>query len=274
MLRGMDNFGHGEDDGESESSTVGNIVSVNHPTDVGIIPDRRESRDTDTESFTYEHFPVVCPTCRGVGQVHEDDVNELVSFVPVKDKRLQPSRIFWKLVIMLFICACIATPVAFFLIPRSVSISLKYDISSKIYIPDNKTLNPYIIVKSTLSVTNNNYLEVKLTDIDVQVSWNKILLNSGTCIQHITLTVPSRKSLKKSLETKINFNGVKHGTAGYLFRHHCANGFHNHIFVKFATRANVTFLTQDSQISDTEYPYIQCYNYSGIGNRLRSPQRR
>ena len=73
MLRGMDNFGHGEDDGESESSTVGNIVSVNHPTDVGIIPDRRESRDTDTESFTYEHFPVVCPTCRGVGQVHEGD---------------------------------------------------------------------------------------------------------------------------------------------------------------------------------------------------------
>ena len=45
-------------------------------------------------------------------------------------------------------------------------------------------------------MTNNNYLEVKVTDIDVQVSWNKILLNSGTCIQHITLTVPSRESLK------------------------------------------------------------------------------
>ena len=71
MLRGMDNFGNVEDDRESESSTVGNIVSVNYSTDVGIIPERRESRDTDTESFTYEHFPVVCPTCRGVGQVHE-----------------------------------------------------------------------------------------------------------------------------------------------------------------------------------------------------------
>ena len=45
-------------------------------------------------------------------------------------------------------------------------------------------------------MTNHNYLEVKLKDIDIQVSWNKILLNSGTCIQHIALTVPSRKSLK------------------------------------------------------------------------------
>ena len=43
---------------------------------------------------------------------------------------------------------------------------------------------------------NDNYLSVKLTNINVQVSWSKIILNSGTCIQNITVTVPSRTSLK------------------------------------------------------------------------------
>ena len=73
MIRGMDNFGDVGDDGESDASNAHN-VSVNFAADVGEVSARRVSRDTDTESFTYEHFPVVCPTCRGVGQVHEGDL--------------------------------------------------------------------------------------------------------------------------------------------------------------------------------------------------------
>ena len=73
MIRGMDNFGDVGEDGESDSSNARN-VSVNFSADVGGDSERRVSQDTDTESFTYEHFPVVCPTCRGVGQVHEGDL--------------------------------------------------------------------------------------------------------------------------------------------------------------------------------------------------------
>ena len=71
MLRGMNSFGDMEEDGESDSSSACRNVSVNYAADIGVSPERRVSQDTDTESFTYEHFPVVCPTCRGAGQVHE-----------------------------------------------------------------------------------------------------------------------------------------------------------------------------------------------------------
>ena len=43
---------------------------------------------------------------------------------------------------------------------------------------------------------NDNYLPVKLTNINVKVSWNRIILNSGTCIRNISISVPSRKSIK------------------------------------------------------------------------------
>ena len=65
MIRGMDEFGSDKEEGASGG------VSVNFSSDVRRLSSRKESRDTDTESFTYEHFPVVCPTCRGSGKVHE-----------------------------------------------------------------------------------------------------------------------------------------------------------------------------------------------------------
>lgn len=72
MLRGMNDFGGDmEDGGDADDSSTQRSVSVNFLADGKRAPHRRISQDTDTESFTYEHFPVVCPTCRGVGKVHE-----------------------------------------------------------------------------------------------------------------------------------------------------------------------------------------------------------
>ena len=79
MLRGMDDFaGYATDDKEKCGSTEEDLesrkgrVSVNFVDEGPVrVPNRTESRDTDTESFTYEHFPVVCPTCRGTGRVHQ-----------------------------------------------------------------------------------------------------------------------------------------------------------------------------------------------------------
>ena len=40
------------------------------------------------------------------------------------------------------------------------------------------------------------------------------------------------------------------------------------------TTAKVDFLTQGSQISNTNYPYIQCYNFSGYSENFWMPRNR
>lgn len=45
-------------------------------------------------------------------------------------------------------------------------------------------------------MNNQNYLSVKVTNVNVEVSWNKLIINAGTCIQNVSLVVPARKILK------------------------------------------------------------------------------
>eukprot|EP00795_Rhopilema_esculentum_P014275 gene14275-5306_t len=278
----MDDFaGYATDDNEKAGSTEEELesrkgrVSVNFADEGPVnIPSRTESRDTDTESFTYEHFPVVCPTCRGTGRVHQDDVNELVAFIPVKDERLRPSRIFWKLLLMFLICTCIAAPLAFVLTPRSVEISVNNIKSLEIRIPSSKNLSAYIIVETNLKIQNQNYLTVKITEIHLQVFWNKILLNHGLCNQNMSFTVPSRDSIERNLNVKIYFQGNKPGTAGFQIRDMCGDGWYNHILAHFLTTAKVSYLAQSSQISFDAYPYLQCYNYSGIEDSMWNHKRK
>ena len=66
MLRGMDNFAQGGEEFE-EGITI-NCNKKNHSNPKKVQSPRRKSPQ-DRESFTYEHFPVVCPTCRGTGKV-------------------------------------------------------------------------------------------------------------------------------------------------------------------------------------------------------------
>ena len=95
MLRGMDNStGNNGEDGDTAVSNARSSVSVNCSSDIKTIQNRKISRDTDTESFTYEHFPVVCPTCRGAGQVHEGNVpSTLLPFINQDLAKLQTTGV-------------------------------------------------------------------------------------------------------------------------------------------------------------------------------------
>eukprot|EP00794_Sanderia_malayensis_P003434 gene3434-3929_t len=265
----MDNFAQADEDSEEDGKRCASINnrspiendwrSTKTPTKC---PSRRSSlyhRGSDTESFTYEHFPVVCPTCRGSGKVSEEDVNKLVAFVPIKDERLKPSRIFCKMLLMLFFFACISVPLAFFLIPRSVTMELLKITSVNISIPDDPKLTPFIIVQTGVKIHNQNYLKVNIENVRINVSWNKIILNTDTC-EKVRKTVSSRSTSEFPVEVKMIFKG----SSGKNLRHECAYGWKTHIPQKFVATAALSYLNQDLQISVTKYPYVQCYDFGRL----------
>lgn len=253
MLRGMDNFAQGGEEFE-EGITI-NCNKKNHSNPKKVQSPRRKSPQ-DRESFTYEHFPVVCPTCRGTGKVRADDENKLVAFVPIKDERLRPSRIFWKMFLMLIIFACIAVPLAFFLIPRTVTINLMEITTKNISIPDDPKIFPYIIVKTGIKISNKNYLRIQISKVELEASWNKLILNTDTC-QNLSVTVASRETMLYPIEIKMIFTGI----AAKSIRDECAFGWKTYIPQKFVATAQVSYLSQASEISVTKYPYVRCYDF-------------
>ena len=78
--------------------------------------------------FTYEHFPVVCPTCEGTGSI-EEDAGHMVTFVPVKDERLRPAWTKVKIVALIVIIMVVGGCTTYFLYPRTVTIQVILTVS-------------------------------------------------------------------------------------------------------------------------------------------------
>ena len=66
------------------------------------------------------------------------------------------------MLLMLAVCACIAAPLAFFLVPRSVTMTLMDVKATKIFMPDNKSLTPYIMVNVSVTSAMKFHFDVDM----------------------------------------------------------------------------------------------------------------
>eukprot|EP00124_Ichthyophonus_hoferi_P005901 Ihof_evm2s1029 gene=Ihof_evmTU2s1029 len=142
-----------------------------------------------------------CPHCRGQGQTcRTSQTTELTSWIPTSDRRLKPRRtklwaglsvIFTTLVLILFV---------FFFYPRSVRIeygSLETLRSSIDTLPLNITL------RQTITITNNNYVPVQISPLDMIVFFYTLLVSVNNST---TIHVPPRTAIQVDFEADVGYN--------------------------------------------------------------------
>lgn len=128
------------------------------------------------DDFTYEHFPVVCPTCEGTGSI-EEDAGHMVTFVPVKDERLRPAWTKVKIVALIVVIMVIGGCTTYFLYPRTVTIQLNaHEISGF----DFHTKSPWIEYSFVMNVSNQNFFPITLRKFTMQMLYVTVIVSNQT----------------------------------------------------------------------------------------------
>lgn len=129
---------------------------------------KRENSLTESD-FEYEHFPVVCPTCEGKGEICEDS-HGLVTFVPVKDKRLKPAWTKLKVALLILVLVGTGGLSTYFLCPRTV----EFHVSAHDILNFNfKTDKPWLTYNFDVSIKNKNFFSVAVRDITMNLLFMK-----------------------------------------------------------------------------------------------------
>lgn len=116
-----------------------------------------------------------CPTCNGTGKVNKDEQDKLVALIPLNDNRLKPKRIWLWILCTVIVCLLIASALIFILAPRNIYIQNKlidlhpYNISLQKDF-DNRTIGLNIFFEETYEVTNNNYYEVHMSNLTLELN--------------------------------------------------------------------------------------------------------
>jgi len=225
-----------------------------------------QSSGSSTGGFKYEEFAaklkVKCPTCQGKGKLSQSQADTLVALIPVTDKRLQPRRTKLYLTITVIISVTAIFLVAFFLLPRSISLTIVDINPYSIYMPSDVKPTPYIDVKITFQIKNENYFQSTVESISTDISWNKFILNSTMNIGY-SFSVGARSTKNYTVPSRQIFSG---SDVSVRVKFICATGWHWQLFEKFETTASVSYLSRIEQVTNTYYGYTACHNTSSNRN--------
>lgn len=158
-------------------------------------------KKTSRHSYTYEHFPVVCPTCEGKGEIDGNGESGMVTFVPVKDERLRPAWLKLKIGILVFILFAGSGLATYFLYPREVIVSLH---SHKVMLFNFEELYPWMDYTFTIQVKNDNFFDVGVSKLAMQLSYMLIIVYNQSVPQ--TIHVPLRSSIEQPVRMKVTYN--------------------------------------------------------------------
>jgi len=126
-------------------------------------------KNNGNNAFEYEHFPVVCPTCEGKGEICEDS-NSMVTFVPVKDERFKPAWTKMKITMMVLLMITICGLSTYFLYPRTV----EFHVSAHNILDFNfESKTPWMEYTFDVSIKNNNFFSVTIKDISMNLLFMK-----------------------------------------------------------------------------------------------------
>lgn len=127
-----------------------------------------------SEDFTYEHFPVVCPTCEGTGTI-EEDAGHMVTFVPVKDERLRPAWTKVKIAALVVVIMVIGGCTTYFLYPRTVNIQIN---AHEIKDYDFDSPSPWIEYSFVMNVSNPNFFPITLKGLTMQMLYVEVIVSN------------------------------------------------------------------------------------------------
>ncbi|XP_067101011.1 transmembrane protein 106A isoform X2 [Osmerus mordax] len=189
-----------------------------------------------------------CPTCRGIGRIPRGHQDQLVAVISCSDQRLKPRHtklyVFISVTLSLFFCCLIL----FFLFPRSIII-LPVSVKSVMvyFMPDSVEMQ----ITNVLNISNNNFLEVKILDFDVQVLINRMIQGRIKISNMTSLKPSSQRVYTITIPVKIDDAGMNNYCQSSSFKIHT-------LFLHLQMTMNVSYLAHSEQLSRDTFEYVDC----------------
>lgn len=203
---------------------------------------------------------VPCPTCRGLGNVPKEQEGQLIALIPMKDKRLRPSRTHLWVGLAVLLCLLAAGLLVFFMFPRSVMLQ-----STKPYLEPvgavviNVTaqyVNFRII--NYMNVSNQNYFPIEVKSIEMTVQYDTMVLVPS--VKNTTLLeVPLRS--EKLYYVQANITLDKDNQMGYMASS-CKNEIRwaHEMVMQFQFTCNYSYLGHTEQATLSTFQFVSCYS--------------
>ena len=209
------------------------------------------------QDFTYEHFPVVCPTCKGHGEIFTEDEG-MVTFVPVKDERLRPAWTKVKIAVVLGTILLFGGLTTFLVYPREVTLTVQ----------DHEALHwnflaqdPWIVIQVNLIIENKNYFAVTLNDTKLQVLFMQTIVAKKCITDDIKVSLHATKTVSVSVNITYPYYTTGPGKLpgpGFYLKKQC---FEQRYYVAQGITAfsELSYWIHDEHIESVDdYFYIDC----------------
>ena len=203
---------------------------------------------------------VQCPTCHGKGKLSQSQADSLVALIPVGDKRLKPRKTKLYIGATIAFAAIAIFLTAFFLLPRSLSVSISEVNTVSIHMDE---VMPYIDITVTYGVKNGNFFKSTVKHLNTDIFWNNVLLYTQSDMS--PFQVSGRNTKQSTFTLRQHYTGDTTTKVKLL----CNTGWKWQLLQKFVTTASILYLSRTEQISHTDYFYVACYNASSTFKRTR-----
>ncbi|XP_046887921.1 transmembrane protein 106A isoform X1 [Hypomesus transpacificus] len=189
-----------------------------------------------------------CPTCHGIGRIPRGHQDQLVAVISCSDQRLKPRHtklyVFISVALSLFFCFLIL----FFLFPRSITI-LPVSVKSVMVFFTPNTVE--MQVTNVLNISNDNFLEVKILDFDVQVLINKMIQGRIKISNMTSLKPSSQRAYTITVPVMLDDAGMNNFCKSSSIKIHT-------LFLHLQMTMNVSYLAHSEQLSRDTFEYVDC----------------
>ncbi|XP_074835484.1 transmembrane protein 106A isoform X2 [Carettochelys insculpta] len=193
---------------------------------------------------------VNCPTCQGTGRIPRELEKELVALIPYGDQRLKPRRTKLYVCLAVTTCLLMTSLIIFFLFPRSIAVQpAGLNASSIAFNSTTATIN--LNMTNVLTVTNNNFYPVTVTQLDIEV---------------LHLSVVIGKTTRRDL---LNISPLRSGQIYYTVSSHILDNntynictwvkikVHN-VLLHIQGTLTCSYLCHSEQLAFENYQYVDC----------------
>lgn len=190
---------------------------------------------------------VPCPTCRGSGHVDAALGEQLVSFLPVNDKRLNP-RTKLKVGVALAVCILVTSLTIAFLLPRSIDVEAANALVIPVkFVQDEKLI--FMQLHYHFNVTNTNYYPVCITQAALDGLFDKEKISIGHNKSNIW--IPMRSAYEHYVVLNVTFGSDKHGPPWYC-------KYYKYIPMEFDLSVSTEYLGHQEQMAIQTMQYVNC----------------
>ncbi|KAL4222890.1 hypothetical protein ACF0H5_018930 [Mactra antiquata] len=253
-----------KENNESKDGRLNGLANVS--SGYGSIPSSStrddQTVDSEDEGSVYTELlrgSVPCPTCRGVGSIPKEQESQLVALIPMKDKRLRPSRTYVWVCLAVFLCLTTAGLLMFFMFPRGVEMMSRKPYLNPIGSVYVNVTQSYVhfTIENTFNLSNQNYVPITVNSVEMTVLYDTQVLSESKNLSIVEVSM--RSDHQFYITTNVSLD--KDNKMGYMAQN-CLNEMRwaHEMVMLFQFTCNYSVLGHTEQTTLQTFQFVSCYS--------------